>query len=554
MYKDMSINPDYVRIFDTSLRDGEQSPGATLTSHEKLEIARGLARLGVDVIEAGFPAASPDDLEGVRRIAVEVGNPPSGDVESSGNVPIICGLARASKSDIDAAWEAVKHAAHPRIHTFLATSPIHMRYKLRMEPEEVVERVQEMVSYARSLCDDIEFSPEDAGRSDPEFLYLVLGEAIRAGATTLNIPDTVGYTTPEEFGELIAGVVANTPGIEKAIVSVHCHDDLGLATANSLAGIKAGARQAEVTVNGIGERAGNTSLEEVVMTLHTRRVVYGLTSGVDTTQIARVSRMVSNYTGIPVQPNKAIVGANAFAHEAGIHQDGMLKHHTTYEIMRPETVGVSRSNLVLGKHSGRHALKVHLEEMGYDLSQDEVDIAFTRFKDLADKKKTVTDADLEALIEDQVYQSQEVFRLDGLQVACGTMGLPTATVRIQDADGEIHIQAAVGTGPVHAVYQAIDAIVNARNILVEFNVHAVTEGIDALGEVTVRLQAENGSIPERKSPQSSQTHARTFGGYGADTDIIVASAKAYLAALNKMLLAKKRHRRAETSLISEQPV
>ena len=290
------------------------------------------------------------------------------------------------------------------------------------------------------------------------------------------------------------------------------------------------------------------------MTLHTRRVVYGLTSGVDTTQIARVSRMVSNYTGIPVQPNKAIVGANAFAHEAGIHQDGMLKHHTTYEIMRPETVGVSRSNLVLGKHSGRHALKVHLEEMGYDLSQDEVDIAFTRFKDLADKKKTVTDADLEALIEDQVYQSQEVFRLDGLQVACGTMGLPTATVRIQDADGEIHIQAAVGTGPVHAVYQAIDAIVNARNVLVEFNVHAVTEGIDALGEVTVRLQAENGSIPERKSPQSSQTHARTFGGYGADTDIIVASAKAYLAALNKMLLAKKRHRRAETSLISEQPV
>jgi 2-isopropylmalate synthase len=302
-------------------------------------------------------------------------------------------------------------------------------------------------------------------------------------------------------------------------------------------------------VNGIGERAGNTSLEEVVMELHTRRVAYGLTCGVDTTQIARISRMVSNYTGIPVQPNKAIVGANAFAHEAGIHQDGMLKHHDTYEIMRPETVGVNRSNLVLGKHSGRHALKVHLEEMGYELTNEEIDIAFKRFKDLADKKKTVTDADLEALIEDQVYQSQEVFKLDGLQVACGTMGLPTATVRIQDAEGQMHIQAAVGTGPVHAVYQAIDAVVNASNVLVEFNVHAVTEGIDALGEVTVRLQAVNGSIPERTSPQNGFSHARTFGGYGADTDIIVASAKAYLAALNKMLLAKKRYPRAETVLV-----
>jgi 2-isopropylmalate synthase len=531
------MNPRYVRIFDTTLRDGEQSPGASLTSAEKLEIARALARLGVDVIEAGFPAASPDDLEGVRRIALEVGRPLAGEVDPSRPVPVICGLARADRGDIDAAWEAIQHAAHPRIHTFLATSPIHMRYKLRMEPDEVVGRVRDMVTYARSLCPDVEFSPEDAGRSEPDFLYLVLGEAIRAGATTLNIPDTVGYTTPEEFGGLIAGIMANTPGVEKAIVSVHCHDDLGLATANTLAGIRAGARQAEVTVNGIGERAGNTSLEEVVMALHTRRTVFDLETRIDTTQIARTSRMVSNYTGIPVQPNKAIVGANAFAHEAGIHQDGMLKNQDTYEIMRPETVGVSRSRLVMGKHSGRHALKVRLEELGYDLSQEEIDIAFERYKQLADKKKVITDADLEALVEDQAYQSEEVYSLDGLQVSSGTMGMPTATVRLRDPQGGLHVQASVGTGPVHAAYRAIDAIVGVPNTLLEFNVHAVTEGIDALGEVTVRLQVDDGSIPLRTSPQNGQLRQRTFGGYGADTDILVASAKAYLSALNKLLLA-----------------
>lgn len=532
------MNSNYVRIFDTSLRDGEQSPGASLTSVEKLEIARALARMGVDVIEAGFPAASPDDLEGVRRIALEVGNPLPGEGEIYRKVPVICGLARAAKGDIDSAWQAVQHAARPRIHTFLATSPIHMRYKLRLEPDQVVARVREMVSYAAGLCEDVEFSPEDAGRSDPRFLYFVLEEAIKAGATTLNIPDTVGYTTPEEFGRLVSGILKNTPGIEQVIVSVHCHDDLGMATANTLAGIQSGARQVEVTVNGIGERAGNTSLEEVVMALHTRRAVFGLETGIDTTQIARLSRMVSNYTGIPVQPNKAIVGANAFAHEAGIHQDGMLKNQQTYEIMQPETVGVSRSRLVLGKHSGRHALKVHLEEMGYVLTPEDIDRAFESYKQLADKKKVITEADLEALVEDQAYQSVEVFSLDGLQVACGTMGMPTATVRLRGPDGENHIHAAVGTGPVHAVYQAIDAIVNAPNTLVEFNVHAVTEGIDAIGEVTVRLQAENGSIPQRTSPQNEKTQARTFGGYGADTDIIVASAKAYLTALNKLLFAK----------------
>jgi 2-isopropylmalate synthase len=550
MMQDINVNPNYVRIFDTTLRDGEQSPGATLTSAEKLEIARGLMRLGVDVIEAGFPAASPDDLEGVRRIAIEVGNPLPGGEELFRTVPVICGLARASKADIDKTWEAIQHAAHPRIHTFLATSPIHMRYKLRMEPEEVVDRIREMVAYARSLCEDVEFSPEDAGRSEPEFLYLVLGEAIKAGACTINIPDTVGYTMPDEFGGLIKGIVANTPGVEQAVVSVHCHDDLGLATANALAGIQAGARQVEVTVNGIGERAGNTSLEEVVMALNTRRAILGFDTGIDTTQIVRISRMVSNYTGILVQPNKAIVGANAFAHEAGIHQDGMLKEQTTYEIMKPETVGLSRSRLVLGKHSGRHALRAHLEEMGYELSKEDLNLAFERYKNLADKKKVVTDADLEALIEDQIYQSHEVYQLEGLQVACGTMGMPTATVRLRSPDGEITVQASVGTGPVHAAYEAIDAVVGVPNTLVEFNVHAVTEGIDALGEVTVRLMSGQGTIPHRKSPQTEITHARTFGGYGADTDIIVASAKAYLAALNKMLVALGRHQPAETTLIS----
>ncbi len=525
---------NYVHIFDTTLRDGEQSPGATMTSAEKLEVARALARLGVDIIEAGFPAASPDDLAAVRRIAAEVGQPGRRDGLAV-KPPVICGLARANKSDIDRAWEAVRHAARPRIHTFLATSEIHMRYKLKLDREQVVERVAEMVAYARSLCEDVEFSPEDAGRSDPEFLYLVLGEAIRAGATTLNIPDTVGYTTPDEFGGLIAGIARHTPGIDNCIISVHCHDDLGLATANTLAGIRNGARQAEVTINGIGERAGNTSLEEVVMALHTRRPIFALTTGIDTTQIMRVSKLVSNYTGMVVQPNKAIVGANAFAHEAGIHQDGMLKHHQTYEIMRPETVGVTQTRLVLGKHSGRHALKTRLTEMGYLLNEGELDQAFARFKDLADKKKVITDADLEALVADEFYQPREVYALDGLQVTCGTMGMPTATVRLRAPDGKLAVQAAVGTGPVDAAYKAIDLIVAAPNTLLEFSVHAVTEGIDALGEVTVRIQATNGQ--HTLDAQKEVTQARSFGGHGADTDIVVASAKAYLAALNKLLVA-----------------
>jgi 2-isopropylmalate synthase len=526
---------NYIRIFDTTLRDGEQSPGATMTSTEKLELAHNLARLGVDVIEAGFPAASPDDLEAVRRIAQEVGNPPS--AEPDLKVPIITGLARASKGDIDKAWEAIQGAQKPRIHTFLATSEIHMKYKLKMDREQVIERVSETVAYARTLCADVEFSPEDAARSDPEFLYIVLGEAIKSGATTLNIPDTVGYTTPDEYFELIDGIIKHTPGMnENIIISVHCHDDLGMATANTLAGIRAGARQAEVTVNGIGERAGNTSLEEVVMALHTRRPIFGLETGIDTKQISHISKLVSNYTGIVVQPNKAIVGANAFAHEAGIHQDGMLKHQTTYEIMRPEDVGVNQSTLVLGKHSGRHALRTRLAEMGHSLDEAELDKAFTRFKDLADRKKVVADADLEALIADEFYQPRDVFFLNGLQVTCGTMGMPTATARLRAPDGKVITQAATGTGPVDAAFKAIDAIINVPNILLEFNIHAVTEGIDALGEVTVRIKAKDGQ--HTMDAQKETSFPRVYGGHGADTDIIVASAKAYINALNKLIIAQ----------------
>ncbi len=508
-----SADPNRVYIFDTTLRDGEQSPGASLTSAEKLEIARQLARLGVDVMEAGFPAASPDDLLAVQRIAQEVGTPDG---------PIITGLARATQNDIDKAWEAVQYAARPRIHTFLATSDIHMQHKLRMSRPEVVARAREMVAYARSKCADIEFSPEDAGRSDPDFLIEVLSTVIEAGATTLNIPDTVGYTTPDEYYALMHRLITETPGSDRVIWSVHCHDDLGLATANTLAGVRAGARQVEVTVNGIGERAGNTSLEEVVMALHTRQPFYGLHTGIDTTQIVRASRMVSNYTGMIVQPNKAIVGANAFAHEAGIHQDGMLKNQQTYEIMTPETIGLSQSRLVLGKHSGRHAFKVRMQELGFELSDIELKQAFERFKDLADKKKVVTDADLEALVADEFYGPAELFKLIDLQVVCGRPGMPTATARLLGPDGQEHVQPAIGTGPVDAAFAAIDQVIKASNTLVEYSVHSITEGIDAMGEVTVRISSGNGK-------------SRTFGGYGADTDIIMASAKAYLAAINRML-------------------
>ena len=523
---------NYVKIFDTTLRDGEQSPGATLTSAEKLQIANALSDLGVDIMEAGFPAASPDDLAAVKRIAQEVGNRMRGDREP----PVICGLSRAVKEDIDKCWEAVQYAKYPRIHTFLATSPIHMKHKLKMDPEEVVDQVKEMVAHAKQYCDDVEFSPEDAGRSHPEFLYIVLEEAIKAGATTLNIPDTVGYTTPEEFGALIDGIMQNVRGIENVTVSTHCHNDLGLATANTLAGVQNGARQVEVTINGIGERAGNTSLEEVVMAIRTRNKALGFDTGIDTAQITKASRMVSSLTGMTVQPNKAIVGANAFAHEAGIHQDGMLKHEETYEIMRPEWVGLNKSELVLGKHSGRHALRVRMRELGYELDDAELRDVFGRFKDLADKKKVITNADLIALMEDELYQPHEVYSLADLQVTCGTINMPMASVRLCGPGGETFTQAQIGTGPVDAVYKAIDAIVQVPNTLVEYAVRAVTDGIDAIGEVTVRLKTEDAA--SRTSPQTGYAIPRQFSGHGAETDIVVASAKAYLSALNKVLVSQ----------------
>ena len=519
-----------ILVFDTTLRDGEQSPGATLNEQEKLEIARQLARLGIDIMEAGFPAASPGDLAAVKRIALTVGRTPR--VDSEGNVsapPIIAGLARANKKDIDKAWEAVQGAVRPRIHTFLATSDIHMQHKLRMSPSEVLETVGDMVQYARSLCDNVEFSPEDAGRSDPDFLVEVLSVAIKAGATTLNIPDTVGYTTPEEFGGLIRHLRENVDGGKDVIFSVHCHNDLGLATANTLAGVQNGARQVEVTINGIGERAGNTSLEETVMALYTRQSVFDLRTNIRSQEIHRSSDMVSRYTGMVIQPNKAIVGTNAFAHEAGIHQDGMLKNKRTYEIMDAHTIGLHQSRLVLGKHSGRHALGVRLQELGYHLDKENLNEVFLRFKDLADKKKSVTDADIEALVADELYQPVEIWELLGVQVQCGTNMTPTAVATLRNNEsGEEITDVSFGEGPVDAAYQCIDKIVKQPNELTEFLVQAVTEGIDANGDVTVRIEAPD-SRGHSKTAQG-RPRRRLFGGRGVDTDIIVASTKAYLQA------------------------
>ncbi|HAJ35848.1 MAG TPA: 2-isopropylmalate synthase [Chloroflexi bacterium] len=532
-------NGDVVLVFDTTLRDGEQSPGATLHIQEKMEIAHQLARLGVDIMEAGFPAASPGDLEAVRRIANTVGRAPrrgkNGEIVAP---PVIAGLARANKNDIDKAWEAVQGAVRPRIHTFLATSDIHMQHKLRMTRDEVLETVGDMVQYARSLCSDVEFSPEDGGRSDPEFLVKVLEVAIKAGATTLNIPDTVGYTTPEEYGALIKYLRENTPGGKDVIFSCHCHNDLGLATANTLAGVQNGARQIEVTINGIGERAGNTSLEETVMALHVRPQTYHLDTNIITQEIHRTSDMVSRYTGMVIQPNKAIVGANAFAHEAGIHQDGMLKHKRTYEIMDASTIGLNTSKLVLGKHSGKHALARKLESMGYRLSQEELKEVFNRFKELADKKKNVTEADLEALVGDELYQPVEAWELVEVQVHSGTALTPTAVVKLKDnSTGEIKLGAAIGTGPVDAVYKAINEIVQQPNNLVEFLVQAITEGMDANGDVTIRIEVPD-SRGYKETAQGRQRR-RLFSGRGVETDIIVASAKAYMQALNKMIDALK---------------
>src|SRR5579884_3818807 len=489
-------------IFDTTLRDGEQSPGASLTSDEKLEIAHQLARLGVDVIEAGFPISSPDDFQAVRRIAREVKG------------PIIAGLARARPEDIDRCWEAVREAERPRIHTFLSTSDIHLSHQFRMTRERALEEAVAMVKRAKAYCPDVEFSPMDATRSDRDYLYRVIEAVIDAGATTVNIADTVGYITPEEMYTLIRGLFERVPNIDRAVVSVHCHNDLGMAVANSLAAIRAGARQVECTINGIGERAGNASLEEIVMAIHTRADVYQVTTGIDTSQILKTSRLVSALTGIPVQPNKAVVGSNAFAHESGIHQDGILKERSTYEIMDAREVGLVQNRLVLGKHSGRHAIKARLQALGYELTPEDLGRVFLRFKELADKKKEVSDLDLEALVADEVRTSVETFRLDGLQVTCGEPGIPTAAVRLLDSDGNLHIAAATGTGPVDAAYKAIDSIVGpklpAPHRLAEYAVQAVTAGIDAIGEVHVRIDAGS----------------RAFLGRSGTTDIVVASARA----------------------------
>ena len=506
-----------VIVFDTTLRDGEQSPGATLNASEKIRLARQLARLGVDVIEAGFPAASPDDLRAVRGIAEQVGA--NGGKRAAGPPLIICALARAAPDDIEAAWTAIRSAAAPRIHTFLATSDIHMQHKLRMTRDEVLARIREAVGHARSLCDDVEFSPEDASRTDRTFLCEAVETAIQAGATTVNIPDTVGCTTPGEFGALVRHLVSRTRKTPNVVLSVHCHNDLGLATANSLSALRAGARQVEVTVNGIGERAGNAALEEIVMLLDARHGRFGLRTGINKKQIVRTSRMVSDITGLRVQRNKAIVGANAFAHEAGIHQDGILKHQATYEIIRPETIGLRESSLVLGKHSGLHAFRVHLADLGYEIEEPALDIAFASFKELADKKKTVADADIEALLADLLQSAEGGHQLVDLQVVSGRPGMPTATVRVFDPDGTEHIRAAVGAGPVDAVYRALDDVVGIPSELLEYNVHSITEGIDAQGRVTVQLR---------------DRHGRVASGSGADTDIIVASAKAYLGALNRL--------------------
>ncbi len=501
---------DRVIIFDTTLRDGEQAAGGSLNIQEKLEIARQLDRLGVDVIEAGFPISSPGDFDSVSLIAKEVRR------------PISCGLARANPKDVDRAWEAVRNAAHPRIHVFVSSSDIHLMHGMKKTREEILQLARDMVARAKGYTEDIEFSPMDASRTEPTYLYQIVEIAIDAGATTVNIPDTVGYSIPDEFGKLIAGVFKNVPNINRAVISVHCHNDLGLAVANSLEAAKKGVRQIECTINGIGERAGNASLEEVVMAIKTRGDLFKLTTNIDTRQIYKTSRMVSELTGFPVQPNKAIVGANAFRHESGIHQDGVIKMPITFEIMDPRTVGIPASSLVLGKLSGRHALKERLAELGYSLKEEDFSRVFQTFKELADKKKDITDRDIESLIAEEQRTVSEVYHLDRLQVSCGDRGIPTASVVIIGPDGT-QADAALGTGPVDATFKAIDKIVEVPNTLTEFSIKSITHGIDAIGEVLVRIESD--SI--------------TYTGRGADTDIIVASAKAYINALNRLLSAKK---------------
>ena len=507
------MSNETIRIFDTTLRDGEQSPGCSMNLQEKLTLARQLERLGVDVIEAGFPIASEGDFESVRAIAEQVRG------------VSVCGLARTGREDIERAAQAVEPAAAPRIHTFIATSDIHLVHKLRMSREQVLEEVLRAVRQARGTVDDVEFSAEDATRSDPEFLVQVFQAALEAGATTLNVPDTVGYTTPEEYARLIGLLRERVLGSENAVFSVHCHNDLGLAVSNSLSAVLAGARQIECTVNGIGERAGNTSLEEVVMAIHTRPDVFaGLETKVHTAEIYPSSRLLSSTIGVQVQPNKAIVGDNAFAHEAGIHQDGVLKAAITYEIMTPQSIGRPSNELVLGKHSGRHAFRDRLDELGLVAEGDEFEKAFRRFKDLADEKKTIYNEDLEAIVADSLSQTEERFSVGDLSILSGTFSKPTATVELS-VDGELKKATALGIGPVDAVFKAIAELTETKSELLRYQVNAITGGMDALGEVSVTV-AEDG---------------RKVIGHGAHPDIIVASAKAYVHALNKLAWHKGRH-------------
>ena len=501
---------EHIRIFDTTLRDGEQSPGASMNTAEKLRLATQLEGLGVDTIEAGFPAASDGDFEAVSAIARKI------------KTAEVAALARTSVGDINRAWEAIQHAAKPKIHTFIATSDIHLEYKLKMSRDEVVQEAVNAVSYAKTLTPEVEFSAEDGSRSDRDFLCRVFEAVIDAGATVVNLPDTVGYAIPDEFAEMVTYVREHTPNIDQAILSVHCHNDLGLATANTLAAIDAGARQAEVTINGIGERAGNTSLEEVVMATQTRLNWFTLNTRIKTELIYPISRLVSMITGIIVQPNKAIVGANAFAHEAGIHQDGMLKNPMTYEIMRPESIGLSRNKLVLGKHSGRHALYEHLKEMGYDLTDTELKKVFTRFKDLADKKKHVMDEDMEALVAEEILRTKEIFKLEYMNVTSGTTVMPMASIQLS-IKGRSVKGAGYGNGPVDSAFNTIAKLTGTSSELLRFSVSALTGGTDAQGEVTVRLR-ENGLVAL---------------GRGSDPDIITASAKAYINGLNRLEYLKE---------------
>jgi 2-isopropylmalate synthase len=532
------MQESHVRIFDTTLRDGEQAPGCTMSLEEKLEIARQLHRLGVDIIEAGFPAASPGDWAAVHQIAKEVGT-------SDG--PVIAALARAIKEDIDKAWTAIQPATKKRIHTFLSTSDIHIEHQFKSTRTKMLERAREMVRYARSLCDDIEFSPMDATRSEPAYLYEVLTAVVAEGATTLNIPDTVGFTTSEEYADLIRGILANVVGIEKCVISTHCHDDLGMATANSLAGVRAGARQVECTLNGIGERAGNASLEEVVMALHTRQSFYQANTKINTTELTRSSRLLSSFIGIPVPPNKAIVGGNAFAHESGIHQDGVMKNRLTYEIMSAETVGLDGNMLVLGKHSGRHAFRAKLIAMGYEAdSEEEFQAVFERFKELCDRKKKIDDRDIEALIAGEQQRTVEVYKLEHVQVITGTSLTPVATVRLVDQQGQTHLEAAHGTGPVDAIYKAIDKVVGRPVELLEFTINSVTEGIDAVAEVSVRIRDTTAA-----QQASTKPGIDLYNGYGVHTDTMVAAAEAYMGALNKLLQNREHFIHAEKSAYAD---